>query len=794
MANLNTSFPSDFASDEEKKDLQFGKEIGQAIENQWFNGRLSYRRFWIDKMRSYSKGEQTTNYKKTIEGERGEQKLDTKTHKIDYEEKLKILPVFKDIITNQIDESLFKPKAEAIDITALNNKKEYFKKLDQQFYTQEFSKVISQGIGIDITDKDVPKNERELQMRKLEYKPRIEIAQELAIESVMKSEDFEKIKDKVDEDLFDLGIGVCKDYTDYTEGIKLKYIDPYNYIHSSFEIDDGRDIRYHGVLDKATIGELIKISGGISTEDLLKIKNYALGTSNGTDNYDADEDNTLLVEYIDFEYPIYLNRVFKKLRKNKTIKLIDRSEDGYEPTNENKKINIPYKVWYSGVYIPQAQVLIKWEAIPNQVVDNLNRPITSFKVYAPKVKRVSEKGFIRFDSMTQRAIPLIDDIHRDYYKLQQLKMELRPNTTEIDIDSINDVVLNGKKLPAQDVLDLFFGRGILLKRTLDDDGEMLPRAIQENGGGINNNAIQLLTNEFTNNYNRLRQLLGINEVRDGTTTPNSKTAVTVQKLLLASSNNATNHIVKASFSISLKMAESISHRLYDVFTTTALKDRYMEMIGSDNVELLEEIKQYPMSRYAIYFDFKPDNEERIAFEQSLVNSYNQKEINVAQYNIARQVRNVKSAVKYLEYVIEENMKLTEQNKLNNIKAQAEANAQTSVITEQTKQQTLTIEFETKKQMMLIEAEIKDQQMKKKALIDDIISQREHLRKLELADREAILQSNKINTIEDRKDARVDQQSSNQSKLNVERKKDDPKPIDFSNQLDKILKDSSLLPN
>ena len=793
-AFLRTAFPSDFVSDEEKKDKNYGKEIGQAIENQWFNGRLSFRRYWIDKMRSYSRGEQTTNYQKTIEGERGERKLDTKTHKIDYTEKLKILPVFKDISINAIDESLFKPKAEAIDVTAINNKKEYFKRLEEEFYTQDLAKVIGNGIGVDILPQDTPKDERGLQIKKLEYKPKIEIAQELAIESVMKAENFEKIKDKVDEDLFDLGIGVCKDYTDFTEGIKLKYVDPYNYIHSSFEIDDGRDIRYHGELKKDSIGELIKIAGGITEEDLLAIKKYSIGRSYSDDAYNEDEDSGRLVEYIAFEYPIYENRIFKKLRKNKTVKLIDRTKDGYNPQNENKKINIPYKVWYEGIYVPEAQVILRWQPVANQIVDNLNQPISSFKVYAPKVKRVSEKGYVRFDSMVQRAVPLIDDIHRDWYKFQQLKMELRPNTTEIDIDSINDVVLNGQKIAAEDILDLFFGRGILLKKTLDDDGEVLPRAIQENGGGVNNSAITLLSNEFSNNYNRLRQLLGINEVRDGTTQPNSKTAVTVQKLLLASSNNATNHIVKASFSLSLEMAKSISHRLYDVFTTKALKDRYMDMIGNENVELLDEIKKYPMAKYAIYFDFKPDNEERIAFEQSLVNSYSQKEINSAQYNMARQIRNVKSAIKYLEFVINENMEIAEQNKLRNIQAQAEAQARTSVLTEQTKQQTATITFETEKNLKLIDADIQDKQMRNKALIQEALNQREHLRKLEIAELEGSLQRDKINIIEDKKSERINQQSSNQSRLNVERKKEQPEAVNFENQLDRILGSGSLLPN
>src|SRR5690606_36674109 len=193
--------------------------------------------------------------------------------------------------------------------------------------------------------------------------------------------------------------------------------------------------------------------------------------------------------------------------------------------------------------------------------------------------------------------------------------ELRPNTTEIDTDAINEVSLSGVPINAKDVLNLYFGRGILLKRTFNEDGDEIQRAVNEKDGGINNTSLGFLANEFTNNYNRLRQLIGVDELRDGTTQPNSRTAVSVQKSLLASSNNATNHIVKASFALSLNLCESISNRLYDVLKHPNLKERYLDAIGTDNMDILSEIKGLPMHKFAIYFDFKHDNEESLDFEQ-----------------------------------------------------------------------------------------------------------------------------------------------------------------------------------
>ena len=789
----NIPIPDDLASNNEKMDVAYGKEAGQFIESQWYQGQLTHRRRWINEMRSFSRGEQDTKpYKDLIEGirkkDKEEGKLRPKTHKIDYVP-LKVLPTFKDIIVNAIDESLFVPRAEAIDPVSINRKKDYFKKIEQDFYTKDIAGIISEGVGINIAPVDVAKNEEDLSIKKIEYKPKIEIAQELAVQNVLKHEKFETIKDKVDEDLFDLGIGVLQHYTDYTEGIKFKYIDPYYYIHSGFQMDDGRDIRYHGVLNKGTLAELIKESGGMSDEDKLVLKNEAIGKSENEEPYNPTEDGERIIEYISFAWLTGEERVFKKLRKDKSVKLIDRTKDGYSPSKPSRNISIPYQVWYEGIYVPQAEICVKWRKIPNQVEKEVNIPISPFIVYAPKVKRHSESGDIRFDSLVQRAIPIVNDLHRDWYKFQQLKMELRPNTVTINPQSLNNVLLNGDKIDPQDILDLYFGRGVLIANEFDSEGDPMGKAITEQGGGINNSALGFLSNEFTNNYNRLRQLLGINELRDGTTKPNSKTAVTVQKLLLASSNNQTNHIVKASFSISLRSSEACSLRLYDVLTTPALKNRYLDIIGSDNVELLDELKNFPMSKFAIYFDFKPDNAERIDFEQSIVNSYNQKEINVAQYNKTRLIRNVKEAIQFLEAIIEKNEAEREAIKIQNIKRQAEANAQTSILTEQTKQQTITIAWTAEKQKLLFIDQLEAQKEQRVARTGELQAITDHERKMELEGLKVLGQDQKQESIQKGKVDLEDQRASNQAQLIDKRK--NGTPVDFDNSLDRIFEENGI---
>ncbi len=792
--HTTTEFPDDFASNKEKNTPEYGRKVGKAMSDLWMGGNLSARRIWIDLMRSFSRGEQdTTPEKETIEGTRKdkESEIGVKTHKIDYTP-LKILASFRDIVINPIDESLFKPGAEAIDITAINEKKEKFKQFEKDFFLQDVDQIIKEGVGVDMAPKDIPKDERALKIKKAEWKPDIEIAQEEAIENVMLREKFEALKDKVNEEFFDLGHAVGRLYTDRTEGIKMKYQDPYNWIYSPFETEDGRDIRCHGIADNDTIVQIEKMSGRkLTKEELKKLKDTSMATTSKTEESNAymqDVDGDRMVEYIYFEFLTRKKRVFKK----RDGKVVDRTNDDveYNPKNPNKKIDIPYQVWYEGLYIPSADMILKWEEIPIQVESEINHPISNFKVYAPKIKRLSEKGYTRFDSMTERAIPIIKDIHRDWYKFQQLKMEVRPNTATINPQALENVFLSGIKVKGQDILDLFFGRGILLANEVNEDGDPVGKAITEQPSTASNSLL-FFSNEMVKNYDRLRNLLGINEIRDGTTRPNSKVAVAVTKILLASSNNSTSHIVRGSFNLSLAFAEGISLRLYDVLTTPALKNRYLSIIGSRNVDLLDATKKIPMHKFGIYFDFRPDDEERLAFERSLLDSYEKKEINVAQYNRIRQVRNVKSAIKNLELIIEENQEKETALKTQIIKEQAEAQGQTQVVVENKKQQTALLGWKITKQEKLVDAEIGDKTMIKEALIEEEKAKSQHVRAMELKSLEVVSKDNLEDKKQKGKIDLVDRTSSNTSQI-TDQKQKKTGPIDFENKLSTIIDNNKLV--
>ena len=221
----------------------------------------------------------------------------------------------------------------------------------------------------------------------------------------------------------------------------------------------------------------------------------------------------------------------------------------------------------------------------------------------------------------------------------------------------------------------------------------------------------------------------------------------------------------------------------------------MNIIGSDNIDLLDVIKDIPSHKFGIYFDFRPDDEEKTNFEQSLISAIQNKEINSAQYNKARQIRNVKSAIKYLEIVIQENIEKQEAFKVRAIREQAEANAQTAVLSERSKQQTATIEWEIKKNEILLKDKLEAKNRKEKALLEDLLDDRKHQRTMELASVQRATTLEALQQAEKGKNERINLESSNQSVLNEQKQKGLP-PIDFTNDIDKLLQEETenLTPN
>ena len=239
--NTNSAFPSQVVSDAEKASWEYGTQVGQAIEYEWFGqGRTNGNRYltsWnqFHQLRLYARGEQSIQKYKdelSINGDLSYLNLDWKP--------VPIIPKFVDIIVNGMSQKVFDIKAYAQDPESLKQRTKYADAIMKDMYAKEIIQATNDATGMNFFNSNDPNNipesqdELDLHMQ-LSYKQSIEIAEEEAIENVLAANKYELIKRRLIADLTIIGISAVKTDFNLSNGVTLNYVDPSNLVYSYTE-------------------------------------------------------------------------------------------------------------------------------------------------------------------------------------------------------------------------------------------------------------------------------------------------------------------------------------------------------------------------------------------------------------------------------------------------------------------------------------------------------------------------------------------------------------------------------
>ena len=197
-ANPNSAFPSQTVPDAEKSSLEYGTQVAQAIESEWWrqggNGTrfaTTYNRF--HSLRLYARGEQPVQKYKdelAINGDMSYLNLDWKP--------VPVVSKFVDIVANGMNNKNYEIKAFAQDPVSLKKRTDYANAILQDMMAKPYLNNLQKTLGVNDyqTDPDkLPESEDELDLHmQLSYKQSIEIAEEEVINTTLKKNRFDNIK------------------------------------------------------------------------------------------------------------------------------------------------------------------------------------------------------------------------------------------------------------------------------------------------------------------------------------------------------------------------------------------------------------------------------------------------------------------------------------------------------------------------------------------------------------------------------------------------------------------------
>jgi len=788
-------FPSQFVSDSEKATDEFGLQIGQAIQYEWFrkdgNGCRYYSQ-WRDfnRLRLYARGEQSVaKYKNelSIDGDLSYLNLDWTP--------VPILPKFVDIVVNGMSDRLFTVKAYAQDAVSADKRNQYQDIVEGDMVAKEALTKMSEAFGINpfsVNPMELPRDEDELKMHmQLKYKPSIEIAEEEAINTLLAENHYDDTRKRVDYDIATIGIGTIKHEFLAGDGVRVSYVDPANVVYSYTEDPYFKDCFYWGEIKTLPITELIKIDPSLTNKDLEEISQYSQSWYdyyNVAQFYDNDIFYKDTATLLYFNYKTTKKFVYKKKINDTGGSRVIEKDDTFNPPAEMmqegnfEKVEKTIDVWYEGVMVMGTNIILKW-----QMMENMVRPKSATQNALPNYIAVAPRMYKgNIESLVRRMIPFADLIQITHLKLQQVISRVVPDGVFIDADGLNEVDLGtGAAYNPEDALRLYFQTGSVVGRSYTQDGEFnnarVP--IQQLTASSGQSKMAALIGNYNHYMGMIRAVTGLNEARDGST-PDPNALVGVQKLAALNSNTATRHILDSSLFMTRSLAEALSCRVADILQYSDFKEEFTMQIGKYNVRILDQIRDLYIYDFGIFIEVSPDEEQKAQLEANVQMALSRGDIGLEDAIDIREIKNLKLANQLLKVKRANKFEQTQMVEMQKQQAQAQINMQSQQMAGEMAAKKIQLESQAKMQVKQAEVAFDIEKMRSEAELKKSLMAEEFSYQMRIKGIEVGALTNRENTKEEEKGKRIDRQNTQQSKL-IEQRKNNLPSINFESNEDSL---------
>ena len=761
--NTLINFPSQAVSDIEKMSQEYGLKIANAIKREWFEGTTSKyngHKNNFHQLRLYARGEQSVQkYKNelSINGDLSYLNLDWKP--------VPIISKFVDIVVNGMAQRSYEINCYSQDSYGISKRTEYMESMLRDMRSKEFNVLAKQNFGVDLFENDeenLPDTEEELALHmQLTYKQAVEIAEEQAINVLLEGSDYDLIRRRCLYDLTVLGIAATKTTFNFSEGAKIKYVDPANLVYSYTDSPYFDDIYYVGELKEIPINELAKEFPNLTEDELKEITERSSNYIETKNNRDKNK-----VHVLYFNFKTYQNKVYKLKKTGSGADKVIQKDDTFNPPEDKdgnfSKLQKVIESLYEGVYVLGSNKLLKW-----QMVENMMRSESDFSSVKMSYQIVAPRMYNgKIESLVSRITGFADMIQLTHLKLQQVMARMVPDGVYLDVDGLAEIDLgNGTNYNPQEALNMFFQTGSVLGRSFTSDGDQNPgkipiQQIQSSGGG---NKMQALIGNYNYYLQMIRDVTGLNEARDGSM-PDKNALVGVQKLAAANSNTATRHVLQSMLYLTAETAECLSLRIADIVEYSPTKNAFIQAIGAHNVATLEELKDLHLYDFGIFIELMPDEEEKAMLENNIQVALGQKMIELDDAIDLRAVRNVKLANQLLKVKRKKKLERDQQIQQQNIQAQSQANIQAQQAAAQAEMEKNEAKVQVDTQLETAKNDLKIQYLQREAAIKKELMQFEFDLNSKLKGLERNVNSQNETMREDRKDQRVDRQAMHQKEM------------------------------
>lgn len=562
--------------------------------------------------------------------------------------------------------------------------------------------------------------------------------------------DWREIQRQMVEDRIDLGMMACVAETNVTEKrVRLKYVDAASAIAPVSRYHDHRTDTYRAFIERTNLSTIRQESGMDEKAIWAIAKSYStFGTNSKTKSLHAGFNEYAWREEFQAKEgsQVYDHFSVDVMHLWFIANKVESMVVGVNPDGSTyaQSVNNDYEL--SGQDIEAG---FYKKHTPVQYVYRVKWIVGTDKVYGwgidDVIVREGENGCKRAvlplllwgsdePSMTDNCISIIDDVQTAVLKIRLLVASLPPGPRMlIDMSVLDDSVAFGEKTyDMKSMLKLFGATGKLLVRTRSEFGVNEFNASNKNPivnieGGVQED-FNLFSGQIAFGLDMIRQVTGLNELSDGTGSPND-VLNGVAKGFQAATNNALRSHTAALEGLYKTLVRTIIAR----YQSLALYGRVhvnqwpVDATTLAVLTLPEDIAQYD---FDVMVRVLPNEDDiQLMISQVLTK---QQEMKISESDVfilmnLLGAKDVKKAQIFLARACAAGEKRIQEQQMAAIQAQAQANAQSAAATEQAKQGT--IAAEQKGLFSLAE---------QKAMLDEQRAGADHERKKEIVNLEASL--------------------------------------------------------
>lgn len=525
-----------------------------------------------------------------------------------------IAPKFMEVLIGGFMKRSEKPRCTAVDPASIMRKKYDKDMAEFRMLEPEFNKMADEALGTYKNRETFePESYDELDLFfNVDYRTPEEILMERGVSVVMHNNNWNDIKRNLLSHIRDAGYGVTYTRASNDGTVTVESINPIDFFCSYSERNDLADASVMGHRKSMKLYELRKMFG-LNEEELFEISKtskdcvnpYTFKWKNEYMNPGSRPYDDYAIEVLFFEAKT-VKPMFWVEKNKENRKYVERKKGKPQNVAEDKVvIQKDMEMIYKGVFLPQSKKLLEFK--PNAPMirsanpKELSKSYFSYSVYMPNNIGMNNTPLAERISSSIRMITLT------HMKIQQLIAKMRPSGIAVDISGLKEVDLGQGQVKPLEIQRVYDQTGNIYFNSVDEDGERRGLPINElpNIGNINqiNAAIQV----YNFYVSKIRDEVGINEYREGSSV-NPKMGLGVLQSQIRESNNATDFIYDSYLEVTEQTITRIGILLHDsvVYGGKA----YREFFG--NVELSN-----------MYFEFKmemlPDDAERSYVDQ-LVNT------------------------------------------------------------------------------------------------------------------------------------------------------------------------------